>query len=115
MNVEIMIHLPADTSPDKTIDALYAFTDCEVSISPNSCVIEDDKPRFIGMKEMLRISTDKTMALLKAELEIKLAELLEDWHFSSLEKIFFEEKIYRELGKEYRNLGADTCWHRAWI
>lgn len=99
MNVEIMIHLPADTSPDKTIDALYAFTDCEVSISPNSCVIEDDKPRFIGMKEMLRISTDKTMALLKAELEIKLAELLEDWHFSSLEKIFFEEKIYRELEK----------------
>lgn len=99
MNVEIIIHLPADTSPDKTIDALYAFTDCEVSISPNSCVIENDKPRFIGMKEMLRISTDKTMALLKAELEIKLAELLEDWHFSSLEKIFFEEKIYRELEK----------------
>jgi len=98
-NVEIIIHLPADTSPDKTIDALYAFTDCEVSISPNSCVIEDDRPRFVGVKEMLRISADKTMALLKLELQIKLAELLEEWHFSSLEKIFFEEKIYRELEK----------------
>ena len=98
-NVEILIHLPADTSPDKTIDALYAFTDCEISISPNSCVIEDDRPRFVGVKEMLRISADKTMALLKLELQIKLAELLEDWHFSSLEKIFFEEKIYRELEK----------------
>lgn len=98
-NVEILIHLPAETSPDKTIDALYAFTDCEISISTNSCVIEDDKPHFYGVKEMLKATAEKTKFLLKRELEIRLAELEEEWHFSSLEKIFFEEKIYRELEK----------------
>ena len=92
--VEILVHLAAGISPDKTIDALYAFTDCEVPISPNSCVIEDDKPRFLGVNEMLKISTDHTVQLLKLELEIRLSELNEDWHLSSLEKIFIENRIY---------------------
>jgi topoisomerase IV subunit A len=97
---EILIHLPPGTSPDKTIDALYAFTDCEISISPNACVIFDDKPEFIGVTEMLRRSTERTVALLKMELEIKRAELLEQWHFSSLEKIFIENRIYRDIEEE---------------
>ena len=83
-----------------TIDALYAFTDCEMSISTNSCVIYDDKPRFMGVKDILRASVDRTKELLTMELNIRLAELEEDWHFSSLEKIFFEERIYRELEKD---------------
>jgi len=95
--VEVAIHLAPNTSPDKTIDALYAFTDCEVSISPNACVIEDDKPRFVGASEMLKISTERTVDLLKQELEIKLAELQEQWHFASLEKIFIEKRIYRDI------------------
>lgn len=95
--VEIVIHLPAGISPDKTIDGLYAFTDCEVSISPNACIIEADKPRFVGVNEMLKISTFKTLDLLKKELEIELAELGEQWHFSSLEKIFIEKRIYRDI------------------
>jgi len=95
--VEIVIHLPAGISPDKTIDGLYAFTDCEVSISPNACIIEDDKPRFVGVNEMLKISTHKTLDLLKRELEIEMAELAEQWHFSSLEKIFIEKRIYRDI------------------
>lgn len=99
-NVEIVVHLAPGVEPDKTIDALYAFTDCEIPISPNSCVIENDKPRFLGISEMLRISTENTMRLLKLELEIRLAELYEEWHLSSLEKIFFEKKIYRELEKD---------------
>jgi len=99
-NVEIQIHLPQDVSPDKTIDALYAFTDCEVSISPNSCIIYEDKPRFMGVKEVLRASVDHTKHLLTLELKIRLAELLEEWHFSSLEKIFFEQKIYRILEQD---------------
>lgn len=94
--VEIMIHLVPGMSSDKTIDALYAFTDCEVSISPNCCVIENDKPKFIGVSEILRINTDQTVALLKLELEIRRAELEEAWHFSSLEKIFIEERIYKD-------------------
>lgn len=93
-NVEILIHLPPDVSPDKTIDALYAFSDCEVSISPNSCVIFDSKPRFMGVKELLRISVDSTRHLLTRELEIRLSELEEQWHMSSLEKIFIENRIY---------------------
>jgi len=93
-NVEILIHLPADVSPDKTIDALYAFTDCEVSISPNSCIIFDNKPRFMGVKEILRTSVDRTRHLLTRELEIRLNELEENWHLSSLEKIFIENRIY---------------------
>ncbi len=96
-NVEILVHLAPGISPDKTIDALYAFTDCEVPLSPNSCVIEDDRPRFLGAKEMLRISTDKTVGLLKRELEIRLEELMEDWHMSSLEKIFIENRLYLSI------------------
>jgi topoisomerase-4 subunit A len=99
--VEVLIDLAPGISPDITIDALYAFTDCEVSISPNACVIVDKKPTFISVHELLRISTEKTKELLKRELEIKLAELQEKWHYTSLEKIFFEEKIYKELEKRY--------------
>ncbi len=94
--VEILIHLVPGMSSDKTIDALFAFTDCEVSISPNSCIIEDDKPKFIGVSEILRINTNQTVALLKLELEIRRGELEEAWHFSSLEKIFIEERIYKD-------------------
>ncbi len=93
-NVEIHIHLSPDISPDKTIDALYAFTDCEVSISPNSCVIYDNKPRFMGIKEILRTSVERTKGLLTRELEIRLSELEEGWQMSSLEKIFIENRIY---------------------
>ena len=96
-NVEIIVHLSSNVSPDQTIDALYAFTHCEVSISPNSCVIDQGKPRFIGVKEILRISVNNTVDLLKKELEIRLAELMEQWHFSSLEKIFIEKRIYRKI------------------
>ncbi|MDP4206517.1 MAG: DNA gyrase/topoisomerase IV subunit A, partial [Bacteroidota bacterium] len=96
LHVEILVHLTNDVSPDKTIDALYAFTDCEVSISPNSCVIDDDKPLFMGVADMLKRSTDNTVRLLTLELEIHKGELLEDWHFSSLEKIFIEERIYKD-------------------
>ncbi|MCF8218528.1 MAG: DNA gyrase/topoisomerase IV subunit A [Bacteroidales bacterium] len=95
--VEIIIHLPNNVSPDQTIDALYAFTNCEVSISPNACVIENNKPRFLGVTQILKDSTDQTVALLKRELEIQKHELEEQWHFSSLEKIFIEEKIYRNI------------------
>lgn len=95
--VEILIHLPPGISPDKTIDALYAFTSCEVSISPLGCVIEDNKPNFIGVSEMLRRSTDNTLELLKRELEIQLDELQEQWHFASLERIFIENRIYRDI------------------
>jgi topoisomerase-4 subunit A len=98
--VEILVHLAAGISPDKTIDALYATTDCELSISPNTCVIENDRPRFIGATEILKISTDKTVHLLKRELEIRLGELEEAWHFSSLEKIFIEKRIYRDIEEE---------------
>lgn len=100
-DVEIQIELAAGISPDITIDALYAFTDCEVSISPNACVIVDQKPRFLGVHELLRISADNTKDLLKRELEIKLAELEDKWHYTSLEKIFFEEKIYKELEQKH--------------
>lgn len=100
-DVEIIIELAPGISPDITIDALYAFTDCEVSISPNACVIVDNKPRFLGVPELLKISADNTKNLLKRELEIKLGELQEKWHYTSLEKIFFEEKIYKELEKKH--------------
>jgi len=95
--VEILVHLPPGISPDKTIDALFAFTDCEISISPNACIIENDKPRFAGVAEILTLSVDNTRKLLKRELEIEKAELEEAWHFSSLEKIFIEERIYRDI------------------
>ncbi|MDF1547894.1 MAG: DNA gyrase/topoisomerase IV subunit A [Bacteroidales bacterium] len=93
-HVEIVVHLVPGTSPDKMIDALYAFTDCEVPISPNSTVIQEDKPVFLGVSELLRLSTDNTLNLLKTELQIRLSELDDAWHLSSLEKIFIENKIY---------------------
>ena len=94
---KIVIHLPNDVSPDKTIDALYAFTDCEVSISPNACVIVDHKPQFLSVEDILKYSTDHTKSLLGQELQIRLDELENDWHYSSLEKIFFENKVYKIL------------------
>ena len=98
--VEILIHLPSGISPDKTIDALFAFTNCETSISPLGCVIEDNKPLFVGVSEMLRHSTNLTVELLKLELEIRLNELEEQWHFASLERIFIENRIYRDIEDE---------------
>jgi topoisomerase-4 subunit A len=99
--VEIQVDLVQGISPDITIDALYKFTDCEVSISPNACVIVDQKPQFLGVNDLLKISVDKTKDLLEKELKIKLNELQEKWHYTSLEKIFFEEKIYKELEKKH--------------
>lgn len=98
--VEILVHLPSGISPDKTIDALYAFTNCEQSISPLGCVIENNKPLFIGVSEMLRRSTDHTVQLLKSELEIKQNDLEEQWHFASLERIFIENRVYRDIEEE---------------
>ena len=99
-SVEIIIHLPNGISPDKTIDALYAFTDCESSISPLGCVIIDNKPHFIGVSEMLTLSTDHTVTLLKKELEVQLDELENQWHHASLERIFIENRIYRDIEEE---------------
>ena len=99
-NVEINIHLPPNVSPDKMIDALYAFTDCEISISPNACVIEDDKPKFLGVNEILKSNTEQTKSLLQLELEIRKGELEEQWHFASLEKIFIENRIYRDIEEQ---------------
>ncbi len=99
-SVEIIIHLPNGISPDKTIDALYAFTDCESSISPLGCVIIDNKPHFIGVSEMLTLSTDHTVSLLKKELEVQLDELENQWHHASLERIFIENRIYRDIEEE---------------
>lgn len=99
-NVEILVHLPSGISPDKTIDALYAFTNCENSISPLGCVIDDNKPVFIGVSEILKTSTDHTVDLLKLELKIQLNELEEQWHFASLERIFIENRIYRDIEEQ---------------
>ncbi|RTQ46112.1 DNA gyrase/topoisomerase IV subunit A [Hymenobacter gummosus] len=96
-DVEIQVHLPSGVSPDLTMDALYAFTDCEISISPNTCVIIDEKPRFVAVEDMLRLSTQKTLRLLERELEIRQDELQERWHSASLEKIFIENRIYRKI------------------
>ena len=98
--VEIIIHLPNGISPDKTIDALYAFTDCESSISPLGCVIIDNKPHFIGVSEILTLSTDHTVSLLKKELEVQLDEFENQWHHASLERIFIENRIYRDIEEE---------------
>lgn len=95
--VEILIHLANDVSPDKMIDALYAFTDCEISISPNACVIDVDKPEFLSVSQILRKNTDHTLSLLKQELEIELEEFQEQWHFASLERIFIENRIYHKI------------------
>ena len=105
-DVEILVDLAAGISPDITIDALYKFTDCEISISPNACVIAEQKPQFLGVQELLRFSVDNTKSLLEQELRIRLAELQEKWHYTSLEKIFFEEKIYKELEKKH------TTWDK---
>ena len=99
-NTEIIIQIPSGISPDKTIDALYAFTDCEISISPLGCVISNNTPVFIGVSEMLKISTENTVSLLKKELEVQLEELENQWHFSSLEYIFITNKIYRNIENE---------------
>jgi len=106
-NVEILVHLAPGVSSDKTIDALYAFTDCEVSLSPNACIIENDKPAFIGVSEILKKSVDSTLQLLKLELEIRKNELEEAWHNASLEKIFIEERIYKDKQfEEAENMDA---------
>ena len=97
--VEILVHLPQGGDADQVIRQLYVFTDCEVTISPAACVIENDKPVFLGVSEILRRSTDKTLALLKRELEIRLGELEQQWHWDSLERIFIEERIYRRIEK----------------
>ena len=102
-DVEILVDLAPGISPDMTIDALYKFTDCEISISPNACVIAEQKPQFLGVQELLKGSVDHTKALLEQELRIRLSELQEKWHYTSLEKIFFEEKIYKELEKKHAN------------
>ncbi|WP_233899186.1 DNA gyrase/topoisomerase IV subunit A [Tenacibaculum piscium] len=99
-DVEILVHLPVGISPDKTIDALYAFTNCENAISPLACTIQDNKPVFVGVSEMLKHSTDLTVKLLKSELEIQLHELEEQWHFASLERIFIENRIYRDIEEQ---------------
>ncbi|MFN4082076.1 MAG: DNA gyrase/topoisomerase IV subunit A [Bacteroidia bacterium] len=110
-DVEIEVQLAPGVSPDITIDALYAFTNCEVSISPNACVIVDEKPVFLGVNDLLKISTDNTKSLLKQELEIKLAELEEEWHYCSLEKIFIEKRIYRDIEEcETFEDVIDTIW-----
>ena len=97
--VEILVHLPQGAEPEKVIQQLYVFTGCQVAISPSACVIEDDKPVFLGVREILRRSVDKTVALLKRELEIRLGELEQQWHWDSLERIFIEERIYRRIEK----------------
>jgi topoisomerase IV subunit A len=99
-NVEIQVHLIPGISSDKTIDALYAFTDCEVSVSPNACIVEDDKPRFVTVSEILKKSVNNTVDLLKLELEIHKSELEEQWHFASLERIFIEKRIYKDKAFE---------------
>ena len=110
-NVEILVHLAPGASSDKTIDALFAFTDCEVSISPNCCVIDDDKPQFLTVSDVLRRSVDYTKDLLRKELEIRKNELLESLHFASLEKIFIEERIYKDKEfEEAKNMDA-ACEH----
>ena len=99
-NVDIVIHLSTGVSPDKTIDALYAFTQCEMSVAPNACVIVNNKPEFLNVTEILKINTDNTVGLLKRELEIELEELENQWHYSSLERIFIENRIYRDIEEE---------------
>ena len=110
-NVEIQVHLAPGVSSDKTIDALYAFTDCEVSISPNCCVIEDNKPKFLTISDVLRHSVDRTKNLIRQELEIRKNELLEQYHFQSLEKIFIEERIYKDKKFEQAPTVDAVCEH----
>lgn len=109
--VEIIVHLAPGVSSDKTLDALYAFSDCEVNISPNCCVIEDDKPKFLNVSDVLRASVDSTKDLIRRELEIRKGELLEQYHFSSLEKIFIEERIYKDRKFEQAPDVDTVCEH----
>ena len=109
--VEIQVHLAPGVSSDKTIDALYAFTDCEVNISPNCCVIEDNKPQFLTVSDVLRHSVDRTMGLIRQELQIRRNELLEQLHFCSLEKIFIEERIYKDKKFEQAPNVDAVCEH----
>lgn len=99
-HADILVHLPSGVDPENMRDALYAFTDCELSLSPNACVIADDKPQFLGVSEILRRNTEQTRELLRKELEIRFGELQEKWHFSSLEKIFIEKRIYRDIEEQ---------------
>ena len=108
-NVEVQVHLSPGVSSDKTIDALYAFSDCEINLSPNCCVIEDNKPQFLTISDVLRHSVDRTMGLLRRELEIRKHELLEQMHFASLEKIFIEERIYKGRPFENANSTDELC------
>ena len=110
-SAEILIHLAPGVSSDKTIDALYAFTDCEVNISPNCCVIDDQKPHFLTVSDVLRKSADNTLALLRRELEIHRDEVLENLHFASLEKIFIEERIYKDTEFEQAKTMDAACEH----
>ena len=110
-NVEIQVHLAPGVSSDKTIDALYAFTDCEINISPNCCVIEDNKPQFLTISDVLRHTVDRTKDLIRQELEIRKNELLEQWHFQSLEKIFIEERIYKDKKFEQAPTVDAVCEH----
>ena len=98
--VEIMVHLPSTVSAAEALPALYAFTDCEVSLAPNACVIKDNHPQFLSVNDLIKSSADQTRELLRQELEIRLGELQEKWHFASLEKIFIEKRIYRDIEKE---------------
>ncbi len=111
-NVEILVHLAPGVSPNKMIDALYAFTDCEVSISPLSCIIDNNKPIFVGVSEVLKRNTDHTVHLLKRELEIALNEYQEQWHFASLERIFIENRIYRDIEEEETWEGVISAIHK---
>ena len=110
-SVEILVHLAPGVSSDKTIDALYAFTDCEVSISPNCCVIDEQKPHFLTVSDVLRKSADNTLALLRQELEIRKSEIQEALHFASLEKIFIEERIYKDKEFEQAKTMDAACEH----
>lgn len=101
--VEILIHLPNDVSPDKTIDALYAFTDCETAIAPNACVIKDSKPQFLSVNEILEYDTEHTKAILGRQLSIRLGELEDEWHYDSLERIFFENRVYKILEQDQKS------------
>ena len=109
--VEILVHLSPGTSSDKTLDALYAFTDCEVNISPNCCVIDEKKPHFLNVNAVLKKSADNTLSLLRQELNIQRAEMLETLHFASLEKIFIEERIYKDKQFEQAESMDAACEH----
>lgn len=105
---DLVIHLPNDVSPDKTIDALYAFTDCETTIAPNACVIKDNKPQFLSVDDILIYDTEHTRDLLRQQLEIKKNELEDNWHYTSLEKIFFENRIYKLLEEDQKSWEAQV-------